>query len=518
MVTNSYLEYFLTLLGWVINNGIWGILTTTGIFLLPLLGRIVGLWLKVREEGEDEGNKGALLLPRVEHAVYMAMCVIFFTCLPMFDVSLSTLQFDISRSKTCGYSIPNRPDATGYGGLVSELAGQSAAVPAWWMFTHLMSKGMTQAAVQTLPCKPDLRQIRFEVQHTRVSDPAFADELQAFANDCYAPARYRWKSLTKNNPPADRGTLQDIGWIGSQYFLETDGYYNAFHARTPQRAWPWTKARDDGFYNNGTGGYPTCREWWSDKGKGLKDRALTLIKPTTWEHIKKLGQTQAVYENAVLRKLVSPRNIVLSQGGQVYPGYGGNLDPTVINAFTRMGTTVGMATGSLGAFPGFDAMRQALPMVQALLLMALTLCTPLVLVFSAYELKTAVTLTFVQFALIFLTFWWELARWLDSWMLEALYGGAAHSSWNMAGIQNTQDDLIVMFVMGTMFVVLPAFWIAALGWTGVSIGHVLGTLAADGASKAQQGGGKAGDIATNAIRSFSGGVDTGMKAAEKANK
>ncbi len=71
-------------------------------------------------------------------------------------------------------------------------------------------------------------------------------------------------------------------------------------------------------------------------------------------------------------------------------------------------------------------------MVQAILLMALTLCTPVVLVFSAYELKTAVTLTFVQFALIFLTFWWELARWLDSWLLDVLYGGASHSRWNMA--------------------------------------------------------------------------------------
>ena len=63
MLTNSYLEYFLTLLGWVVNNGLWNILITTGLFAAPVAFRLIGIWLKVREEGEDEGNKGALSIP-----------------------------------------------------------------------------------------------------------------------------------------------------------------------------------------------------------------------------------------------------------------------------------------------------------------------------------------------------------------------------------------------------------------------------------------------------------------------
>ncbi|MBF4190089.1 conjugal transfer protein TraG N-terminal domain-containing protein, partial [Serratia ureilytica] len=62
----------------------------------------------------------------------------------------------------------------------------------------------------------------------------------------------------------------------------------------------------------------------------------------------------------------------------------------------------------------------------------------------------------VVFALNFLTFWWELARWLDSWLLEALYGSDTHSRWNVAGFQNSTDDLIMNLVMGCMFLVLPA--------------------------------------------------------------
>ena len=51
MMTNSYLEYFLTLLGWLINNGLWGCWSVIGLFVLPLLFKVAAIWLKVREEG-----------------------------------------------------------------------------------------------------------------------------------------------------------------------------------------------------------------------------------------------------------------------------------------------------------------------------------------------------------------------------------------------------------------------------------------------------------------------------------
>lgn len=79
---------------------------------------------------------------------------------------------------------------------------------------------------------------------------------------------------------------------------------------------------------------------------------------------------------------------------------------------------------------------------------------------------------------IFLTFWWELAQWLDSWLLDVLYNSDTHSSWNLAGIQNTQDDVIINLVMRLMFLVLPTFWLGAMTWAGVRVGVALnGALA-----------------------------------------
>jgi len=511
MATNSYLEYFLTLLGWLINNGLWNILISTGLFAAPLAFKIIGIWLRVREEGEDEGNKGLLSLPRIENALYGAFFVILTCCVPLMQVSLSTLNFDKTRARTCGTWTPKAPDATGYDGIISSLGDETAAAPVWWVLTHKLSKGITQAAVATIPCRPDLRQLRFEVQRTFIENRALADELQDFTNDCYSLALYMWKQRDQGKT-TDKGTLSDISWIGSSLFLGRD--YTRLQSKLPRRDFPWTFSRDDGRPDTGRGGYPYCSQWWSASDIGLRDRVMSQVSNNYWLRLsaamKMIGNAGVDYKEAVIRRLVSPANLTVSHGGEVYNGYGGNADMTAMNAFSRITGTAGASVASLGAFPALDAMRQALPMVQAVMLMAIYIMIPLILAFSAYEFKTMVTLTFVVFALNFLTFWWELARWLDSWLLTALYSSDTHSRFNMAGFQNTSDDLIMNLVMGTMFLVLPAIWVSALSWAGVSIGGALSNSFKESTIGAAAAARTGGDIVKGGGGSFSKGIDKGL--------
>ncbi|WP_099350891.1 conjugal transfer protein TraG N-terminal domain-containing protein [Erwinia amylovora] len=494
MTTNSYFEYFLTLLGWVINNGLWNVMLGTGLFAVPLAFKVVGIWLKVREEGEDEGNKGMLSLPRIENAMYGAFFVMLACCVPLVNVSLSTMQYDTSRAKTCGTWTPKAPDESGYSGVVSSLNDETAAAPIWWVLVHKLSKGITQASVATIPCRPDMRQIRFDVQHTHIANKALAQELQDFTNDCYSLALYSWKRNDRGQT-TDKTTLNDIGWIGSSTLLSD--YYPNLQSKMPRADFPWSDSRDSGRPNTGQGGYPTCSQWWSTADTGLKARVKSQADPDMWLRIsaamKMIGAGSTDYEEAVIRRLVSPESLTVSQGGQVYAGYGGNADFTLDNTVTRLAGIGGNALGSLVAYPAFDAMRQALPMVQGVLLMAIYIMIPMILAFSAYEFKTVITITFVVFALNFLTFWWELARWLDSWLLTALYSSDTHSRFNMAGFQNTSDDLIMSLVMGTMFLVLPAVWVGALSWAGISTGGVLEKAIAAGSRKAEETGGQAVD-------------------------
>jgi hypothetical protein len=126
-----------------------------------------------------------------------------------------------------------------------------------------------------------------------------------------------------------------------------------------------------------------------------------------------------------------------------------------------------------------DVVRQALPMALSLLKMALVICIPLVLVIGTYELKALVTVSVVQFALFFVDFWFQLARWLDGTILDALYGwgfGAnrPHANFDpLMGLNNAFGDMLLNFVMATMFIVLPGFWVTAMGWVGIRTAGVL---------------------------------------------
>ena len=53
LFTTDYLEYYLTLLSWVIHNGIWAVLVSSGVFAIPFVAIIIQEWLRARAEGSS---------------------------------------------------------------------------------------------------------------------------------------------------------------------------------------------------------------------------------------------------------------------------------------------------------------------------------------------------------------------------------------------------------------------------------------------------------------------------------
>jgi hypothetical protein len=414
---------------------------------------------------------------RIENRVFVAVVVILFAGVPFLPVDLSTIRFDTSRSAQCQVSVP-QPANTGWGQVYTALNDQSALVPIWWFILHAASKAVTGAAVAASPCGTDLRQIRMEVDATRIDDPVLAQEVADFVQDCYGPARAK---LFMNRPVLSEEQRNDVTWIGSRYFLNTPGFYDTYHSRTPRISWPYDETRDAGLaLVDSGGGYPTCRQWWLDAGSGLRARLLRVVDPGL---LSRIGQwasflTQDEVNDSVIRAVVSPRQQKMNQGA-VYADYGGQVEMTLPNIVARGAGDLGMTLGALGAFPAMDVLRQALPMVLSFLKMALVICIPLVLVAGTYELKALVTVSVVQFALFFVDFWFQLARWLDGTILDALYGvgfGAdrPHANFNpLIGLNNSFGDMLLNFVMGMMFLVLPGFWITALTWAGFRAGNFL---------------------------------------------
>ncbi len=485
MMTHSYLEYFLTLLGWILNNSIAEILMGTGLAVLPFAFVIVSNFLKARDQGADEGNKGVLALTWVETRVYTMIFVSMFALIPMVPIQLGVIQIDQSRSEQCGRSFV-QPANTGWGQTFSSLNGQSARVPIWWFLVHTLSKGLTTAAVASIPCGTELRQAQIAVDELRLDDPYLRQEVGDFVRDCYANSRV---ALFDDRPSLTEAQKVDVGWIGSQYFMSTPGYYDREYSRAPRASWPYNATRDAGLPENAGGGFPTCRQWWSDSGIGLRDRLIAQVPPTTWERVRNAVTftSQAESENALLRALVSPKRQRLTEGG-VYASYN-SLDPTPgFGLVTSGAAAVGTGVASLGFFPMMHAVRETLPGIIAYVIMVAIIALPLVLVISGYDLKVLVSVSIILFGFYFLHYWFELARWLDSRLLEALYdsGGPNSGQGILDFTADPAGDMYMDFTTGLMFMVVPALWMGILGWAGVKGGE----FAARSISSSSEGAGR----------------------------
>lgn len=189
----------------------------------------------------------------------------------------------------------------------------------------------------------------------------------------------------------------------------------------------------------------------------------------------------------IVRAIVSPRQQIMNKDS-VYTDYDGLIGGNFDNKLTGSVRNVGLMVNSLSYFPSMDVLRQTLLLVLSFLKMALVICIPLVLLIELYGLKTAVTINYVEFALFFVDLWFQLARWIDNTILDALYSwDSPHSNWNpFLGIDNAMGNMLLNFAMGIMFVAMPIFWIETLSWVGVRADNIaqMATQATDGTKSA----------------------------------
>ena len=511
MSTNSYLEFYLTLLGWIINNGLWNVLLDTGLFAAPLGAIILQEWLSARQQGADEGNKGLLSVARVENRLWLAYLVLMFACAPLLPLNLTSLRLDAQASQRCGISVA-RPNETAWGVTFDTLGDQSANVPVWWYLVHTLSKGVTAAGTAAIPCAPDIRQIRMDIDETRIHDQVLLQEVADFTKDCYGRSRAR---LFSQRPVLSKEEDFDTSWIGSQLFLYTPGYYAQDRSRLPRASWPYDDVRDATLpHPDNGGGYPSCRQWWNDAGIGLRSRLVEQIEPSLWTRLSGwlTGRTTGEIQDITLRELVSPRLQALTMApGQIYQEYGGgSRGDSLGHRLNNLATNTGLAIGSLSNYASLNALRSALPMIQAFLILATTICLPLILLISTYQLKVLMTLTFALFTLHMLTFWWELARWVDSSMLDTLYRNVALGDRLLltlpaAGLDDgTVTAQVITYVMGAMFIVLPMLFLGAMSWAGYSVGSGVEGMLSRGSQSSHAAGSQGISLGTSMIKAGKG--------------
>ena len=336
-------------------------------------------------------------------------------------------------------------------------------VPLWWVAIMGISHGLTAAATVSLGCQANLREVEMQLDLTHIQSAPMQSQVHAFLKACYQPAYRKYLSST---PKADMSSYiqkygeEDLSWMGSEAFLNTPGFYDNFTAPYPIEGFSYDPQKNwaQGAENQ-TWGTPTCADWWNASKIGLHDQLQAQIAPTLWNKVEGYVSGQPASDYAI-KKLVQNS---LTSGYQENTNFaekeGGMGTATVAG--------IGNAMNSFSFFPKMYSIIESLPLIQAYLLMASYIFLALALVASGFKFRTVLSLTFVIFSIIFWSYLWQLAEFIDNSMIKALSppGGFQGTSKHYGGTPVLTDMVAVM-----MYVAVPFFWTMFMGWAGVKAG------------------------------------------------
>lgn len=520
MGVSSYFEFVTVLFGWVVYDRLWAVLNDTGIVYLPFFAILLTNLLESRRAGDDEGSAAIQSLKKSETDVLVAIVVLFLAAVPFTEVRLAEMSYtrptlDCATAERIARGdepaeVAGTATGTAYDVPLATLSGEVGRVPLWWGFVHVVSKAVVAAGVAAIPCTGDVVRVAMSLDGDPIDDVHLAREVADFTTDCHRPSVVRMHSGGPNGRSEEAMRHRD--YLGSPFFLETDGYYDVRYSRRERPSFPPDADRDEGL----VGSHPTCREWWSDDANGLRSRLLAGIDQRIRNEMvydsnailrqQHEGASQGELEDLLLRRYLAHRpgnrSGVASVSyetdvGEVYRAAAGvngsvaagalSATADIIDNWVSMGAAaIGLLSKAPGNIAAGAAIREGVPIFLALLLMVFTAGLPLLMVFSRYELSVLMTLTLVFFGLQFFYVLWGMAFWVDNHLFGALVGAAS------APVPNPLQALVSLWVQRFLYIVFPMIWLAAMAWVGVRTSGITGAMSqlSDSTAKAAEKGGE----------------------------
>lgn len=508
MTVSSAPDVITTMVGWAIYDGVWSVLSASGLLLLPFIGLVLSAWTEARERHGDGESAQAVLLVLETRGLWM-LVVLYLAGMPALDVSIGSL--GLHRQVCTADATPTRVAETGSGSntgttwdtAITTLGERTVQVPIWWAVVNALAIGLNNAAVASIPCTADVRMTAYNLTSNPVSrDADLTRDLADFAGMCFGPAL----GAARNDIGQGRLTLtdeekQDLDWLGSEVLL-TRYYPNQFVKRGVAGFAPAGRQPEQ-FYEQSAGvapdvGRPSCSEWWSGSGgPGLRARIITHINQTDPDLLDKargalcFGGTVGICsdtttaENAVIRSLLARDGQVLGRLARSAPGTVKSMDAllgpwaSASGADYNSSSVVDLAAEAVGVAGAWWQKTTFVPLVvltragalpmQAISGAVIIIALPLILLLSSYSVQTTMTVTFGVLAIKTWTVIWAFARFLDDFFQQGLRSFGINND-----LLSTVVDIryiAIDYLIGLLYMGGPAIWVGVLGWAGWNIGN-----------------------------------------------
>jgi len=487
MAVSSYLELYLSLFGWILFDEIWDIMTTTGLAYLPFIGMLLRNVVQPMYK-QDVKEASLTSLRSIELDIACMLTVVVLATQPLITLDFAGLSYTKACSGTAAVAAGSTGTTYDTAFSTATLGGSSAQVPVWWYGVLALSAGFDDAVIASLPCSSDLRLLSYSVQNARVKDPQLRRQVQLFMNDCYSYALSRFLDTKTTVLSA---TSADISWLGSTTFL--DNYYGQQRASEPIPGFAYNATRDveyDPAIETPAFGKPTCQEWWTGSGAtsvnaGLRQALVNQVDTSVLTDFKSTvaaitGKTQTDIEDIALKTLVSREKSYFNGLHNLQ-----NYNDRGLDVLNSAAGTAGTVLESLSFYPKLYLVKVAAPILQASVLMVIYTLLPFVILFSSYDMGVMLFMSVTIFSVKFWTVLWALAHWLDNNLITAL----EPESWYQLDLANNLvPEMVVNFVTGGLFMVLPLVWSAMLGWAGFKVGSGFSSMTSQTFGVAQSAG------------------------------
>ncbi len=483
MSVTGYLALYTTLIGWQQYQNLWHLMVGTGLVFIPFIGIVLKSFLEPFESQEPK-SAAVIALRRLMLQIVGALIIIEFCCVPTVPLNPKVLHFE----PAC---VPNAKVATpGHTGTTYDnqfIVPTGVRVPIIWYLVMAVSNGFTHAATEGLSCSPiDYQTLQDQLDLSQISDPELKKETLAFYNDCYVPAYSQYMSgeLSKSQQ-ADIKRYQaqygqnDLSWLGSQAFLNTPGFYNVLSAREPIKGFLFDPTRDQfegQVSNHSQWGQPSCRAWWTDPEHGLKVRLEKMLHPSLLQRLMHLGKP-GVVDIGIQRLIQHSFDPGMSKLGDIPRGYESLNETNGSSGIVHLAGDIGIASHQFTYYPKLYLLINALPIIQALLLLAIYALLALMIPFSSYRLHFIITGAAIIFAITFWGFLWHLVHYIDNELIGALYPTNANNmipSWHeLLQSSSGLNQVLVHFIVGTMYIALPLIFLILSSWAGLKISNAV---------------------------------------------
>ena len=531
MFVDSSLHVYTAVIGWKYYSLMWSVLVASGMVLVPILFVFFDVLLSRKEQGSFLTSiRSDDLIAAIEGKIIRLLIVMFFVVMPWNNVTLDANSIratespndlrsppGIPASSTCGSSGSTLDDITApYTGSGS-ICGDQSVMPLWWYLVMRVSNALAGVIVNEVGQvnNNSFRALVAYNQGAVVQDTNLKLAINDFVKQCYQPAMaaYIERSRQIGESDADRRG-RELDWIGAPYFLEND--------------YPQRRTRDEVAF---PGGETPNRDPEYDASAEAEGKSQVLCS-TFYEAIE-----EGVYAEATSDIAGDNRASRLEQLQAAIPWFGtdnrekvvrmyltnteyvpsytteqiNNLDGTsfIGNWLQDAFTSTELTKLSFRSMFVSDALKKALPLIQAYLLMFIYVMLPFGLILSGYRWDFVIKASALIF---FITFWsalWALCAWADESLAYALWDEGDGIMGAVMGFGKHENSLEMInmkllhsMITAGLYILVPT----VAGWVMMTAGHSLYYVTAGtpnvGSAGASGAGNVIGNVSRNTVRSL----------------